>query len=179
MLRLFVGLSLPPGLSERLHLMQGGIQGARWTAAENYHITLTFIGEVDENAAEDIDDALRALRAPPFSVTLSGAGVFQQGEKPKVLWLGVAHDETLFRLKEKIDHALERARVPFEKRKYSPHVTLARLKNPDEERLAAFLARHGGFSAPPVPVSHFMLYESRSTADGPVYDPLRSYALKG
>ncbi|MBI1214698.1 MAG: RNA 2',3'-cyclic phosphodiesterase [Alphaproteobacteria bacterium] len=177
MLRLFTGLSLPPEISAQLHLLQGGVPGARWTAEGNYHITLTFIGEVDENLGEDIDEALSAVKVPPFSLSLTGAGVFQQGDEPKVLWMGVGHDETLFRLKEKTDRVFEKYRIPFAARKYTPHVTLARLKKPEEEKLAEFLAAHGSFSTESFEVKNFLLYESRSTADGPVYDPLRSYAL--
>ena len=71
MLRLFVGLGIPYTLRLQLTAMNGGIPGARWVAAENLHLSLRFIGEVDEDTAEDIDAALGQIFAEPVAVALS------------------------------------------------------------------------------------------------------------
>lgn len=178
MLRLFAGLSLPILLRQRLTLLQGGIDGALWTDRDNFHITLTFIGNVDEATAEQADEALSGIRMEPFNVELKGTGSFAQGEFPKVLWIGVEKSEPLFRLKEKVDRALEKSKLPFENRKYTPHVTLARLRHVDEAKVGQFMAAHNLFSGDAFEVNNFILYHSHNTKNGPVYEELRSYPLE-
>jgi 2'-5' RNA ligase len=176
-LRLFVALVLPADLRARLSLLKGGIPGARWTAEENYHITLSFIGNVDEEIAERADETLSAIRAESFSLTFTGAGIFSEGDRPRVLWLGVEKNAALYRLQEKIQNALISARAPVETRRYTPHITLARLRDPDPEKLAEFLGMHAAVPAPPFIVGHFTLFQSHQTKNGSVYEPLREYPL--
>ncbi len=177
MLRLFTGLALPPSLAKRLGLMQGGVKGARWHAPENFHITLAFIGDVDEDTAERADEALSAIRADAFTLSLHGVGHFAQGKHPNVLWAGVEKSDALFHLQEKVCRALEAARIPLEKRKYAPHVTLARLKHTDTSMLAGFLQEHGLFSSAPFKVDGFNLYQSHLTKNGSDYAVLKTYPL--
>ena len=177
MLRLFAGLSLPILLRQRLTVMQGGIPGARWTERENFHITLTFIGDVDETVAETADEALSRIRMERFSLRLNGTGSFAQGKHPKVLWIGVEQSEPLHRLKEKTDRALEKAGVPFENRKYTPHVTMARLKDVDETKIVRFMQQNNLFSTEEFEVEEFILYHSHQTKNGSVYEVVREYPL--
>jgi 2'-5' RNA ligase len=177
MLRLFTGISLPILLRQRLTVMQGGIDGARWTERENFHITLTFIGNVDEAKAEDIDEALSAVSTEKFSLRLKGTGSFSQGKHPKVLWIGVEMNEVLGRLKEKIDRALQAYGVEFEKRKYTPHVTLARLNNVDEAKIVQFMQQNNLFSTEEFEVDAFILYQSHLTKNGSAYEALKEYRL--
>lgn len=178
MLRLFTGLSVPENIRDRLALVSGGIPGANWTRPENYHITLTFIGNVDETAAEDIDTALSRIDMAAFDVTVRGMGNFAQGDHPNVLWAGVEKTEPLLRLKEKNDRALETARVSFENRKYTPHVTLARFRRAEEGKLAEFIQEQNLLHLPPFRAESFILYESSLTKNGPAYDVLREYPLR-
>jgi RNA 2',3'-cyclic 3'-phosphodiesterase len=177
MLRLFTGLSIPVLLRQRMTVMQGGIDGARWTERENFHITLTFIGEIDEQKAEDVDEALSGVRTEKFNLRLKGTGSFTQGKYPKVLWVGVEQNEVLNRLKEKIDRALESYGVDFEKRKYAPHVTLARLNHVDEAKVAEFMQQHNLFVTEEFEVDEFLLYQSHQTKNGSVYEAVREYPL--
>src|SRR5947209_7910180 len=121
-MRLFVGLALPRVLKERLAMLAGGLPGARWVPTENYHLTLRFIGETPAYKAEEIDHALAALRAPAFSLTLSGIGVFEKGGRSVSLWAGVERNPQLDHLQGKIETALQRAGMPPERRRFSPHV---------------------------------------------------------
>ena len=91
MLRLFVGFGLPPELKLRLSLLSSGVPGARWVDPGNYHVTLRFIGEVDEGMASDIDAALAQIRAPRFALELAGVG--QWGMRS--LWVGVERNPAL------------------------------------------------------------------------------------
>jgi 2'-5' RNA ligase len=177
MLRLFVGLSLPEAVRTQLTFLSGGIPGARWTEPDNYHITLTFIGEVEDTVAEDLDGVLASLRVPGFSLRLDGVDTFQEGENPKLLWAGVSAPEALYQLKEKTDRALDMSRLPFDKRKYVPHVTLARLKNPDKEKLVNFMQAHHDFTTQDIGVTSVHLYQSHQTKNGSRYDILESYPL--
>lgn len=178
MIRLFTGLPLPAPLRDRLALMQGGIDGARWTKPENYHITLTFIGNVDETTAQDIDEALLGVRAPSFDLTLAGADSFAQGDDPTVLWMGLRPEPALHRLKEKIDRAMEQRRLPFENRKYTPHVTQARFrKRADEARIAQFIREQSLFVSEPFHIDHFILYRTHQTKNGSIYEEAASYPL--
>jgi len=177
MLRLFTGISLPILLRQRLTIMQGGIDGARWTSRENFHLTLTFLGEVDEATAEIADEALSAIRTEKFSLTLKGTGSFARGDDPKVLWMGVEHSEVLHRLKEKIDRALDVAKIPFERRKYVPHVSMARFRKADEAKVAEFMQANNLFSSDPFEVDEFILYRSHLTKNGSAYEELQHYPL--
>ena len=177
MIRLFVALDLPWPLRERLALLAGGLPGARWISAENYHLTLRFIGETPGYRAEEADLALSSLRAPGFSLTLAGVGTFEKAGKPAALWAGVERNPALEHLQTKIETALQRAGFAPERRRFVPHVSLARLDNPPGEKLAAFLQTHNLFRASPVPVAHFTLFSSRRGKEQAVYAAEAEYAL--
>jgi len=178
MLRLFTGLALPILIRQRLTLLGGGgIAGAKWVERENLHLTLTFIGEVNEADAEDLDEALEAIRAPRFSLKLQGTGSFDTRGNPATLWAGVADSPALHHLKDKIDRRLQQYAIPFEKRKYAPHVTLARLKNPDPAKIAGFMQQHNLFSTEEFEISEFTLFHSHLTKHGAAYEALKEYPL--
>jgi len=176
MLRLFVGIGFPPELKLRLSLLQTRLPGARWLDAGNLHLTLRFIGEVDESEAADIDAALARVKARRFTLQLAGTGTFGHG-KLRTLWVGVEREPTLSTLRDRIEQALIRTGVPPEPRKFTPHVTLARLQNPTVPDLLAFLAAHAGFRAAPFPVEHFSLIASFPTKAGSVYEDQADYPL--
>lgn len=177
MIRLFAGLSIPVLLRQRLTTLQGGIPGARWQERENFHITLAFIGDVDERTAEAADEALAQVRTEPFELRLEGTGSFSTGSKLTALWIGVSHSEVLHRLKEKTDRALQRAGVPFDNRKYTPHVTLAHLRGAGEGKVAEFMQAHNLFRTEPFQVDEFLLYRSHQTKNGSAYEPVAEYPL--
>ncbi|MBV9523151.1 MAG: RNA 2',3'-cyclic phosphodiesterase [Alphaproteobacteria bacterium] len=178
MIRLFVGIALPSELKLRLSLMCGGLPGAKWVDPGNFHLTLRFIGEVDEGTARDIDDTLLHIRAPRFAVSLAGVGHFGSGDLARALWIGVEKNPALLHLHEKVENALMRLGLPPEPRRYTPHVTLARLKHVAAPRLQAFLAEHALFRAPPFPVDAFSLIASYLTKAGPIYEDQADYRLE-
>jgi 2'-5' RNA ligase len=178
MLRLFVGIEFPPELKLRLSLLQSGVAGARWVDPGNLHLTLRFIGEIDEGTAADVDEALLRIKARPFSVHLAGVGIFG-GEKLRQLWVGVEREPALSTLQSKIELALIRIGLPPEPRKYVPHVTLARLRDPRHHELQEFLAAHAQFRAEPLWVDRFSLIASYLTKAGSVYEDQADYELHG
>lgn len=177
-MRLFVALELPWALRQRVAMLAGaGIPGARWVPPENYHLTLRFIGEMPAYRAEEIDHALAALKAPGFALTLAGVGAFHKGGRSVSLWVGVERNPALDHLQGKIETALQRCGMEPERRRFTPHLTLARLDNAPDARLAAFVQANNLFRAEPVPVEHFTLFSSRLGKDQAVYTPEVEYEL--
>ena len=176
MLRLFVGIEFPPELKLRLSLLETALPGVRWIDPGNLHLTLRFIGEITEDLAADVDEALAELRARRFSLQLAGTGVFG-GNKPHTLWVGVERDPDLIQLHDKIELALIRVGLAPEPRRFAPHVTLARLREPALDMLGHFLAAHALFRADKLPVEHFSLVASFPTKAGPVYEDQADYKL--
>ncbi len=176
-MRLFVALDLPWALKQRLRMLAGGVPGARWVPPENYHLTLRFIGETPKHRAEEIDEALLALRARPFTLCLSGIGTFDKGGRAVSLWAGVERNPALDHLQNKIETALQRVGVEPERRRFAPHVTLARLDNVPEAKLAGFIQSNNLFRAEPVAVEHFTLFSSRLGKEQAVYTPEVDYEL--
>lgn len=176
MIRLFVALDLPETVQERLLALEGGVPGARWSSVGQLHLTLRFIGEVDEDIAHDVDDTLSTIHAPSFSLELSGVGEFG-ARNPRALWAGVKSSDALLHLQRKVETALQRIGLPAEQRKYSPHVTLARLRAAPREKVMQFLTHCSLFSAGPFPVTQFVLFSSHPSPSGSIYTPERAYPL--
>jgi 2'-5' RNA ligase len=177
-MRLFVGLELPWDLRQRIAVLtHAGIPGARWVPLENYHVTLRFIGEAPRHLAEEIDHAMAALKAPRFTLTLAGIGTFTSRGRSQTLWLGVERSEPLERLQGKIETALQRCGLEPERRRFSPHLTLARLDNGSEAKVAGFVQTHNLFRADPIPVEHFTLFSSLLGKEQPVYTAEAEYEL--
>ena len=177
-MRLFVALDLPWALRQQVAaLANAGIPGARWVPPENYHITLRFIGETPGHRAEEIDMALAGLRGRGFSLTLSGLGTFHKGGRATALWVGVERNPQLDHLQNKIERALQQIGLDPERRRFQPHVTLARLDNAPEAKIASYMQAHNLFRAEPVPVEHFTLFSSQLGKEASVYTAEVEYAL--
>lgn len=177
MMRLFVALALPDVVADRLLLLQGGIPGARWSTREQLHLTLRFIGEVDGRDARSIDDALATIRSPRFTLELKGVGEFG-GKNPRALWAGVRDGASVEHLQRKIESAVQRVGVSPEERKFSPHVTLARLRGAPRDRIITFLSAHALYASGPFEVNAFILYSSVTTPNGSLYRAERAYGLE-
>ncbi|HEX3953892.1 MAG TPA: RNA 2',3'-cyclic phosphodiesterase [Stellaceae bacterium] len=177
MLRLFVGIEFPPELKLQLEQLCVGVPGAKWVDAGNFHLTLRFIGEVDEAVAADVHGALERLEARRFTLQLVGTGIFG-GNRPNALWVGVERHPYLVALRDKIEHVLVGAGLEPETRKFAPHVTLARLRDPQFDKLGHYLAAHAQYRAAPLPVEHFSLIASYPTKAGSVYEDQADYPLQ-
>lgn len=177
MLRLFVALALPEEVKDQLALLATGIPGARWVPPENYHLTLRFIGEVESWRAEEVDEALANIRARPFDLSLRGVGLFEKGGRIASLWVGVEKTDQLGFLQTKVETALQRIGLEPERKRFAPHVTLARCDRAPPEKVIAYVQAHNLFRAPPVAVEHFTLYSSRLGKEAAVYVPEVEYEL--
>ena len=177
MIRLFVALELPETVRDRLVGLQGGVPGARWAHDDQLHLTLRFIGDVTEDVGHDVDDALSSIRAPGFELELSGVGEFG-GKNPRALWAGVRANGALVHLQKKIETALQRIGLEAETRKFSPHVTLARMRGAPREKVMQFLSEYGLFASGPFKIERFVLFSSHQGSGGSVYHAERVYPLE-
>lgn len=176
MYRLFVALSLPEIVCDSLSQLQSGLIGARWTPDESMHLTLAFIGEVDRHGLSEIVSALQSISASGFDLRLSGCDFFGD-RKPRTLWVGAAANPALTHLQTKVETALRRVGLNLDRRKFTPHVTIAYLKGVSQGEAASFCAMHGLYNAGPFPVDGFHLYESRLGSEGAHYEILETYSL--
>jgi 2'-5' RNA ligase len=150
----------------------------RWLTPDQQHLTLRFIGEVDNGRLDEIADALALVQGWPFEVRLEGLGHFPPRGEPRVLWVGIAKNPDLKSLKRRIDRALADLGLAPEARKFAPHVTLARIRGPlSPDRLGTYLMRHSLYCSESFAVSDFHLYSSWLKPHGAEYQLEASYEL--
>lgn len=176
-MRVFVGIPLPERIRQRLAGLCSGLLQACWVPPENMHVTLRFVGEVDDGRAEDVDAALAAIDARAFPLILGGIGCFERGRYVHAVWAGVDGGDILERLYEKIESAIVRAGFEPEHRKFKPHITLARLKKTPARRVGDFIQAHEAFLAGPFPADRFTLFRSHLGREGAHYETLADYPL--
>lgn len=177
-LRLFIAIPVPEEISERLAMLETDVPGASWRLPEHHHLTLRFLGEIDEGLARDVDLELGQIVAAPFEIALAGAGSFG-GREPTALWAGVDAPPDLARLASRCETAVQRAGLPAEPRKFKPHVTLAYCHGTSDAEAARFLADAGGFRSETFWVDRFCMYSSRATKAGSRYVEEAVYPLTG
>lgn len=173
--RLFTGLELPLEIGRELALLRGGVSGARWIKPEDYHVTLSFLGDVDGALARDLTQELADVAARRFPLVLQGLGAFG-GNRPRAIVCNVDLNEGLRLLHDDQERALRRAGATTERRKYTPHVTLARLKGASAHSVADFLSKR---TPPPVQfeATRFVLYSARASIGGGPYIVEAAYPL--
>ncbi|THK38829.1 RNA 2',3'-cyclic phosphodiesterase [Ensifer sp. MPMI2T] len=166
--RLFTALEIPRNAAMSLSLLRGGLPGARWIDVENYHITLRFIGDVDGRTADEIVERLDRIERPEFQLQLTGTGAFGS-KKPHSVWAGVSNEPEMFALQAEIERICQRLGLPPDPRKFTPHVTLARLRSSRVEDVVNYLSGRGNFLTSPFTVSRFVLLSSRDSVGGGPY----------
>jgi RNA 2',3'-cyclic 3'-phosphodiesterase len=175
--RLFVAFRPPPEIRRHLLALTGPLPGARWQEDAQLHCTLRFIGEVDRHQAEDIATALDTIDRPRPTIALQGAGAFDHKGLIHSLWAGIAADDALQQLHDRINRALLAAGAKPEQRAFKPHITLARLGK-QAGPVEPFLARIAGLASAPVTLDAFCLFESRLGHNGASYEAVARYALR-
>ncbi len=176
--RLFIALEVPLHITRSLTLLKGGMANARWIDPENHHITLRFIGDVENHMADEIATALDRIKCAPFEISLSGVGEFGS-KKPHSLYAGVRPGSDLNRLAADLERLCQRIGLPAEPRKFMPHITIARLRAPLIEDVAHYLSSRGNFSTQVFKVSRFVLMSSKDSVGGGPYIIEEGYPLRG
>ncbi len=180
-MRLFIAVGIPGDIRRKLASAQKRIGDGggkiKWVEEENLHVTLKFLGEVEEGKVIGIKEALKSVKHDPFRCEVKGFGAFPNEEHIKVLWAGVEPGRAFMNLHEGIDNALE----PFgfgKDMRFHPHITLGRVRLVrDRENLRSAVdgmksQNFGGFG-----VSAFRLKKSTLTPQGPVYDDVAVFDL--
>jgi len=151
----------------------------RWVPADNYHVTLVFLGNTDETKIPEIENIMResASTSAPFQLKISDVGAFPDEFSSRVLWFGVQNSKALRLLQETLSQSLVDHQYPIESRAYSPHLTIARLRNPHKTKdlMSPFVRKKIG----KVRVQEIILYESVGSMPFPVYKPLFRVPLTG
>ena len=176
MIRLFAALSPPSDVRGRLLSVQSGLDGWRLSPPENFHVTLSFFGEVEEAQAADLHSALSDIEAPGFDIWIDGVNVFG-GDKPRLAYAAVRPDPALSHLRDKVRQAGRVAGLDLPAERYVPHVTLGRGGARADARLARWLEGNGAFLAGPIRVGAFHLYRSDLGRAAPTYTQLATYTL--
>jgi 2'-5' RNA ligase len=176
-MRLFIAIEIPDDLKKTIGNLRVDIPGARWVPASQIHLTLAFLGEVEESAVDLLSGELARIQSPPFTLCFSGTGCFPERRRPRVLWIGLEPEPRLQALAAKVRATVIACGIPQEERAFSPHITLARLKLPNSRDVAAFLGQERTNGFPSIPVREFTLFQSKLTQQGAVHIPLRNFQL--
>jgi 2'-5' RNA ligase len=174
--RLFTGLEIPPEIGQSLSMMRGGLPGARWIDPENYHMTLRFIGDIDDALAREIASLLDQVRRRGFAMRFDGLSSFG-GRRPRAVIAAIPPVAPLIELQAEHERIMQRVGLEPEGRKFSPHVTLARLRDTSSRQVADYLATRGPFTSLSFPVSRFVLFSSRASVGGGPYVVEAAYPL--
>ncbi|WP_170004564.1 RNA 2',3'-cyclic phosphodiesterase [Pseudopontixanthobacter vadosimaris] len=174
--RIFVGIRLPQPVRDLLIDTMDGVEAARWQDEDQLHLTLRFIGECETPQANDLADALATVTMPPFDLQISGTGFFTRKGAVRALWAGLAPSPELRRLQHKVERVCQSVGLPAETRKFTPHVTLARLNSMSGDA-TAWLARWGDLRSDAFTVDAVVLFESHLRRSGSLYRAVAEIAL--
>jgi 2'-5' RNA ligase len=186
-LRLFLAIELNDAIRKRLarlvERLDDGAKGVRWTTPDQCHLTIKFLGDVAQSdlprVTETADRAVRGIRA--LEMHIRGVGCFPPNGPPRVIWAGVEEPEgTLARLRASCQSVFADLGFSPERRAFSPHITLARVRNPQRGRhLPECVVRVADFDAGAIDVDEITLFQSILSRDGAEYVPLSHHALNG
>jgi 2'-5' RNA ligase len=174
--RLFTALEIPAEVGRSLSMLRGGLPGARWIDPENYHLTLRFIGDINDGLAREIAFMLGNVNRLSFELRIDGLTSFG-GRRPRAVVAAAARTQQLFELQAEHERLMQRVGLEPESRKYTPHVTLARLRDTSSHDVADYLATRHPFRPAPFRVSRFVLYSSRASVGGGPYVIEAAYPL--
>jgi 2'-5' RNA ligase len=174
--RLFTALEVPANVGSALSMLRGGLPGARWIDPEFYHLTLRFIGDIDDSMAREVAFILGQVRRDAFEVRLDELSSFG-GHRPRAVVALAAPNQPLLELQSEHERLLRRVGLEPEGRKYTPHVTLARLRDSSSHQVAEYLSARGHFRSPPFEASRFVLFSARESIGGGPYVVEAEYPL--
>jgi 2'-5' RNA ligase len=179
MIRAFAAIPMPDPVTDALETVQDDLRIGRAVLPEHMHLTLVFLGELREPDVEEVHDAFEDIRVPAFDLRLRGIGAFG-ASAPRSIHACVEDSPPLRHLQAKVEQAARNAGIAIERRRFVPHVTIARLKarREDVAEVADFVARRSLVQPPAFQVEAFSLIRSILGRDAPVYDELARYPLR-
>ena len=182
-MRCFVGIDLLEKLKEDVTRFikktdNKGFFYGKYVELQNLHISLKFLGEVDDSKIKDVEKLLSEIKFATFTASLEGIGAFPSEHYVKVLWIGASKgNNEIIQLHSLID---EKLKSIFHKDKnFIPHLTLLRVKNvSDKSKVASFFKENKNIKFGEFNVNSFHLYKSTLTSDGPIYEKIASFKLE-
>lgn len=195
-MRLFIALDIDDAIRQRIARFVEGVRSfaphARWVKEESLHVTLKFVGEQPDATLEAIQQSLSTISAPPCEIQFRDYGFFPTAKSARVLWIGIDSGPELAALASTVDEKLSPLGLPKEKRKFSPHLTLARapggsgsprrLKGDRPNRVFEYMQlKLANFSTPDfgtMTARAFFLYRSQLSPKGSTYTKLANFALQ-
>ena len=186
-IRTFIAVEMDPAVRDAIGKVQTALARrsveARWTAVPNMHLTLKFLGEVRDADVPRVCEVARlaAAEVEPFTVEATGLGTFGPRGRPRIIWCGFAGStESLVRLHDHLDRGLAPLGVPGEGRRYTPHLTLGRVRSQSGGHVpAGVIEEYADWSAGSQHVDRIVVFSSRLGPGGPRYDPLARCPLAG
>ncbi|WP_164115480.1 RNA 2',3'-cyclic phosphodiesterase [Sphingorhabdus sp. Alg239-R122] len=175
-MRLFFTLVPPHDIRQRLCLLMGGIEGARWQSDAQLHLTMRYVGDVEGHVVDLLVAETDRLPLSPIEARLDGIGQFSRGDHVQQLWAGVSPAQPFAHLHRQIERICVSAGLKPEKRKYVPHITLARLPRSGGSP-AQFMESHIGLSSTPFTFDRLVLMQSHLRTSGSLYVPLAEWDM--
>lgn len=187
--RVFIAIECPPELRQKLDQTiqafkkQISFPAFRWVKPDSIHLTLKFLGEIPSMKVPPLTQALEKATAeqPSFQISVGGVGVFPNIRQPRVFWAGLQFPDSLLTLQNRIEEETAPLGFPRENRPFSPHLTLARISNPDREELLLIASKISTLHLDTLgsfPVQQIHLIRSELRPEGARYTTLSSAALK-
>ncbi|MDZ7759365.1 MAG: RNA 2',3'-cyclic phosphodiesterase [Desulfovermiculus sp.] len=182
--RCFVAVPLPEAYQQALPEMASAWESIlrskmTWTKQGNWHLTLSFLGELEPEMLASVQEVLPVVPVTRFSLQASGGGFFPPGKNPRVIWIGIRQGaQECIRLAQKIEQALHPLGFPPSSRPFRPHLTVARVKHPRPDDWSQVLKWLQKREWPVFEVTKYVLYASRLTPQGPEYRVLNEYPLE-
>lgn len=176
--RLFFGLEIPGTIKSELLRMKTDLAGARWQQANQLHLTLAFLGEIEASRVPYVQSLAREAHHSPFELRVQGLGCFGRTEKPKILWAGVTPETELRALQQRLASELTDNGFELQNRSFKPHITLSRFRA-NAGSVAPLLGRHPDTPFGSLAIHEFVLFESNPGPQGSVYTVLERYPLTG
>lgn len=184
MKRIFIGIRINPGKEYRKIISSVKAELAnekiKWTEENNIHITLSFLGNTDEQQIPLIKEIVKKIcsESSEFELTLTSLGVFKGLDDPKVLWAGIDPSEKLSSLQSALTADLKAHSIIVDDKPYSPHLTIGRIKHiEDTERLKTILLKYHSRELQKDIIREVIIFESILRREGPVYEPLATFGL--
>jgi 2'-5' RNA ligase len=181
-MRVFIAIDVPDEIKKELNELQRDLRpmsnAARWVAPESIHVTLKFMGEIPGKLVDQIDAALGGLAWKPFTINVHGVGFFPGARSPRVFWAGM-EAPTMQGLTEELDARMEPLGFEREKRKFRPHITLARAKTSRiDPELVAGSAKYAEHNFGTFTADRIYLVQSTLKPTGSVYTKVKEYLLE-
>lgn len=177
-MRLFIAIPLPDSVKTTLDELRKPIENVRWQPSHQFHITLKFLGETQDEQLQQLRAELQAVDQSAFNVTIQGLGTFPEKGNPRVIWAGVKKTERLEQLQESVENACVKAGFKKELRSFTPHITLGKVKGAITQEISLFLGSYANWGREEFLVDQFAVYASYILSSGARHEVIQNYFLR-